>query len=359
MILTRSLRFWWLILPGFVACLILFRQVVPSVQPVVPLLPGVHIDCPINLELGELSAGEAAVARFAITNLGNQILTIDGVRSSCSCGTLERVIEQNFLSIQTLDIPPGESVPCAVRTVAKGIGSGVYGHTIRFRTNDADHPEFTVNIRYRVLSTGITLSPPQLVFGHIGVGTAEERTIEVRDGNLIPSRISSVTVDHPDRITANLEPTGIEPDLNELGKLIGLIRISANTKCNGPLATVIRVNFSDNKLVPQEIIVSGEVVPFVQVIPNQITLPRSTGNGPVYSADCRIHSIAPEMPVFTIESCPVGLKAELITDSEGLVKYLRITSDIRTSFRKEVIRLTANALNKTETLEVAVSTREE
>lgn len=122
-----------------------YFQAIPEVDNQTENRPKIEIK-PESFDFGEVNYGKVAEHVFLIKNLGNEILEIKRVATSCACTTAE--VEKDFLN-------PGEETNLSVR-YDTGAMSGPHGRgeqerTIYIKTNDPANPQVEVMIYANVI----------------------------------------------------------------------------------------------------------------------------------------------------------------------------------------------------------------
>lgn len=118
-----------------------YLQATPPATENQDRLPKVDIT-PQNFDFGEIKYGDIVSHKFTIKNLGNEILKIKRIATSCSCTSAEA---------SSLDINPNETAELLVTydtgLMVKGPhGIGKQQRVIYIKTNDPVHPQIEVTI---------------------------------------------------------------------------------------------------------------------------------------------------------------------------------------------------------------------
>ena len=112
--------------------------------------PRSSVDNPIY-NFGEVLKGSLVIHTFTLTNVGDETLTINRVRTSCGCTTT---------TLSNTSLAPGESVGLEAVFDTWGYGGRVL-KSIFVETNDPDTPRLTLRL------TGVVKEPEPY---HIAVG---------------------------------------------------------------------------------------------------------------------------------------------------------------------------------------------
>jgi hypothetical protein len=325
-VLRRSLRFWWL-LPLTMSVLVglWWHSGTEAIRQrwAVAISRPPAVEYPTVIELGERTASESVVSRFEIRNRGGQELLLDQVRASCSCSTFEREVDGTFEPVQELRVPPGESVELALRLNARTLGAGTFQKTVSFLTNDPTHPEGQITLVFTTRTGGVQVRPGAVAFGTVPIGREARRTVEVSDPDLTPQTVARVTSADPDRVAVRWVPAG-SAERSESAPLLGRLELTANTARPSLLDTAITVAFTDPKIEPLTVRVTGRVAPRVQFSPEAPLLPVSSGDGPVYAVTCAVRCQDNRPIGLELESASPGLSAELPTGPDAPVRAVQI-----------------------------------
>jgi len=112
--------------------------------------PRSSVDNPVY-DFGEVLKGSLVIHTFALTNVGDETLTINRVRTSCGCTTT---------TLSNTSLAPGESVGLESVFDTWGYGGRVL-KSIFVESNDPDTPRLTLRL------TGVVKEPEPY---HIAVG---------------------------------------------------------------------------------------------------------------------------------------------------------------------------------------------
>jgi hypothetical protein len=135
----------------------------------VTLASGPRVVVPHSVhDFGEVRAGEIVRHLFLVENPGNQPLTLAPVRNECGC-TAE-VGSHGTLAA-------GDRTYIAVSVDTTGL-AGSRTRSAVFKTNDPTRPEVELVLRGKVVAD-VEAKPSTVFFGHVPVGAAVSRSIEV------------------------------------------------------------------------------------------------------------------------------------------------------------------------------------
>lgn len=263
------------------------------------------------------------VSRFEVRNRGGQELVIGQVRSSCSCGSLEREVNGGFEPLQELRLPPGGHAELVVRLVVRTDGPGTFKQTVSFATTDPVRPEAQIALVFRTASGGVRTHPNAVQFGRVYVGQEARQVVEVFDRDRSPQEVARVVSENPERVAVRWIPAS-SPERGDEGLLLGRIEVVANAARPRLLDGAVTVAFADPKIEPLTIMVSGRVAPRVEVTPESLVLPLSGGRSSLYTATCLVRGPEGQPLSLEIESASPGLTAEA-PGAAGPVRTVRIT----------------------------------
>lgn len=131
--------------------------------------PNLQVDNP-KYDFGEVFQGEKVLHVFEFVNEGDEMLTIDRVRSSCGC-TAALVSERN--------IPPGGKGELQANFDSTRFRDAV-SKTISLYSNDPVRPIVQLQIKGKVLET-VTVLPSQVNFGTVAAQKPLISTVLLRN----------------------------------------------------------------------------------------------------------------------------------------------------------------------------------
>jgi hypothetical protein len=274
---------------------------------------GPLLDMPPRLELGEQQYGTIVISPFRVSNRGRAELTIDHIRSTCSCSGLERVDGDHFVRVEKLKIPPEGGVDLVVRMVVNGRVGGPHRSAISFDTNDAQHPSARLEVDIQKVAAGLQTSPSCVELGEVVLGQERRQTIELRDSAIGSRTIKQVSTSDADQIAVKLLPVETDhgnPDDHSFGVLKGRVEVVFQPKRLGPVNERIEVRLDDERSSATVIPVRGSVAAPVQVSPNPLVLPRQSDAGPIFEGRCVCRSTQGKPIKVRVESIPEGLSVK-------------------------------------------------
>lgn len=351
-------RNWWLLLP-VLAGAIGFGWGTGAFEPIRITLPGSPpaIDYPAVLDLGERTVNELVTSQFQIVNHGGQELVITHVKASCSCGKLEREIDNRSEAIKEMRLSPGERADMVVHTSIRANAAGTYNQTIAFRTNDPTQPEGRITLVFRTPSGGLRVYPTAVQFGRLLIGQKSRRMVDILDQDQHPQEVTNVVSADPDRVAIRWIPAKTK-ERRGGAMLLGQVEVVPNTDKQSLLDTAVRIEFANPKIQAATIHISGRVRRKVEVTPESLVLPLSSQSGPVYTGNCLVR-LADERPWrLEIDSVPPGLKVALPEAPQSGTQVVRITwepsSGTVRGATKKTVHLRAKAGMESQTIQIPV-----
>ncbi len=266
------------------------------------------------VDLGPREIGTVAHGQVTIANRGGGELLVEQIRSSCGCAGLERAVGDKLQQVETLRLGPGEKAELVVRVSVRGEVNQPYRFVLTARTNDPTRPEAAVEVVIPKVGGGITTTPATVAFGKVVVGDTARQTLDLFDSAAKPRKVVKVATVDPERLSARLMPvpdSSSEEARSQAGRLIGRVEVTLRGDRPGPAGNELRIELDEEGRGPQAVSVSGQVVPPVEVIPQRLTLPRSSGTGPVYYAQCVCRCAKGEAVVLRPSSVPAGLRVDI------------------------------------------------
>ena len=292
-----------------------------------PRTPVPAIDCPDVVDLGDGDLGEIAVKRLTITNTGDSELLISKVRSSCSCSGLELDGGSHALSFTEVSIAPGEAKKFVVRLSVRGNPGESVRQSVHFETNDPARPavEFDVVVpRVR----GISCSPTSVVAGAVPVGKTVRHRVSLREYATAGLKLERVECDPKSSVQVQSlthTDTTAETGWHDVSQFE--VCVTANE--SGPINTMVTLHLKrDNTSLTFALPVSANAVRPVEVSPKTLRLPRSSDDGPVYTAECFCRCTEGSFSSLEVASADSGLRAEVLAGSaDSPVRLVRVTYD--------------------------------
>ncbi|MGI8979756.1 MAG: hypothetical protein ACR2FY_11080 [Pirellulaceae bacterium] len=291
---------------------------------------GPVLECPETLDLGERELGEVALSRFTVANRGGGQLEITAVRSNCSCTGLEQELEGVFVRVESLRLSAGEKAELLMRVVVTGTPGRPTRNGVRFRTNDPDRPEMSIEAAVSKVKAGVTTIPTSASFGTLPMGAEGRQVLDVYDSADKPRAIERVVSRNPNLVSVRILPTSEEHPIStdrKLGVQIGRLEVIAVTTLPGPLTNEIEIYLQGEYRPPTVIEVSGRVAAAVEVSPSFLVLPRASEAGPIYFGECVCRSTDGKKFTLTADSPQVGLNVELETPATDSTQGVRIQWD--------------------------------
>lgn len=133
-------------------------------------------------DFGTIEPDQVLEHKFPIKNVGDAALTIDGLRSSCGCVTLE---------MSSLEIPPGGAADLVAQINAEHYGGPSPNISAYVYANDPEH-EITVFNVVAEITPEFVIEPETLDFGTVVKGSESSRSFRLRQTWREPVKIASL-----------------------------------------------------------------------------------------------------------------------------------------------------------------------
>jgi hypothetical protein len=308
------------------------------------------IDCPAKLDLGEHEKGDIVVVPFTIANRGGGELLIDEITSNCSCTGMEREENGGYKKLQSLRLKSGEEAHLVMRVFVGGVPLGsTMNNLVEFHTNDPEKPTTQIEVLVTRVTGGVITSPESVVFGTVSVGSKVRQTIDVRDPNPTPRTITRVRNTGSDQISVKLlPPSGLlnPTETKPHGTLVGILEVSLEANRPSSLNATLLIEVAGREGKPDSLPVVGKVAALFEMSPSLIVLPRSSNNGPIYSATCVCRGIAGKPLSLTVDTSPQGMTAKVLPESASGERTVEIAWDPKSggdnaSGQRQIIRFRA------------------
>lgn len=203
-----------------------------------------------------------------IRNTGKAPLTIDKIRSSCSCSGLEEVVNGKYMLSPSYSIDPGNEKKFVARFLVKTLPEIGFNHTIYFLTNDPNYPEAKITFSIKQINYGCFAVPGAISNDHALYGSnVVSNVILFFDKNTINSKISygsndanvlsikELDVDKADRQFGEVARYEITFNCKKLGQLVGSIDFKLGG--NKIISVPYRINSVDEHIVnPSSILIN-------------------------------------------------------------------------------------------------------
>jgi hypothetical protein len=289
------------------------------------------IDCPAKLDLGEHEKGEIVVAPFTIANRGGGELLINEITSNCGCTGMEREENGGYKRLQSLRLKSGEEAHLVMRVSVGGVPLGsTMDNLVEFHTNDPEKPTARIEVLVTRVTGGVLTSPESVVFGTVAVGSKVQQTIDILDPNPTPRTITRVTSTGSDQICVKLLPPSGPPKQTETkpnGTLVGRLEVSLEANRPSSINATLLIEVAGREGKPDSLPVVGTVAALFEISPSLIVLPRSSNNGPIYSATCVCRGIAGKPITLTVDSSPKEVTAKVLPESASGERTVEIAWD--------------------------------
>jgi len=204
-----------------------------------------------------------------IRNTGKAPLTIDKIRSSCSCSGLEEVVGGKYKLSPSYSIDPGAEKKFAARFLVKTLPELGFNHTIYFLTNDPYCPEAKITFSIKKVNHGCFAVPGSVSHDHALYRSVvvskvtlfcDKNTItgkityESNDANILS--IKELDVDKADRQYDEVARYEIKFKCMKIGQLSGSIVFKLGDK--NIISVPYKINSVDEYVIsPSSIIINN------------------------------------------------------------------------------------------------------
>lgn len=265
---------------------------------------------PTFLNLGPRDKGDVAVGRFEIQNAGRGELTVERFGTSCSCAGVEMERDGQFVKVRSIRIAPGARTELAVRmSVGAPIGES-QPVTIMFRTSDPARPVGKIDLVVPLVTGGIFSSPRAVVLGRVQVGAEAKQIVNLYDASALSRRVVRARSTRPERFDVRLLPPPEQKGpLDSKQQIVARLEVLAQSKKPGRLEGDIEIYLEGEKLSPDTIPITGEVVSGVSCSPSLVAIPRYSEGQKIYRAEVSIQGDGQEIVDVRVLSTPQGIGA--------------------------------------------------
>ena len=280
-------------------------------------------DAPAAVDTGDAEVGELAIARLTIANRGGGELVLEDIRTNCSCTGLERIDGDNFVAVSELRLGPGETVAVAVRVSVRQATNAPIRYAVRFRTSDPTQPEASIVITVPRSLLGLSVTPTDITFGSVPVGSDVREVIAVYDPRAPTRRIERIAA------TSNRVVARVLPDDANLAtdtrRPLGRVEVVVRTDRPGSVDESIEVILTGAGRQPDPVRVSGRVSSPVEVSPPSVVLPVASGSGPIDHCTCVVRSTRGEALDIKVLAHPTFIAVDVVpSDGLAVVRQVRV-----------------------------------
>jgi hypothetical protein len=268
-----------------------------------------------TVDLGEKPPRKVVPVEFALANDGWVPLEVSRIATDCGCMNVEQFVGGEYRAVTALTVPPRTSVALRAQLAVTGTKGTRVRRVVRFSTNDPEAPEAETEIVASV-AAGLVSVPEHAILPAKPAGEAASAILLFLDEDPASAgqalRFASSA---PERIRARALPRDQWPDalaLPSFGKRVAVVEVLV-TPPTGPgrFAGEIQVFDRDKHEPTLTIPVGVEWVTAVQAYPATLTLPRQTGDGPVYAGRCVCRGPDGKALNVAAESVPEGLRVRV------------------------------------------------
>jgi hypothetical protein len=315
-----------------------------------------------TIDLGPREYGQLVDASFVVANRGASELVLDEFRLSCSCNSLERRKNGEYLRIKSIRLGPKERADLRLRFVARAPVGGEMSTAIHYHSNDPARAQGSILLTIPKVTGGVITSPNPVAFGTVTTGSTPCILVEVRDRAAMPRSIKRVLSSNPELFTARWVARGLPEDRHpSIGDeiLLGRIEITLQKQKPGPIDGNVKIFLNEDQRKPDLLPVAGRVAAAVEALPSAIVLPRNSSKGPLYFASCICKSTSGAPLTLQLDEAPpeVSVILSQVRDCPG-VQMARIEwkpgVGLSTSQAKKRIVFRARVGDQETTLEIPI-----
>ena len=139
-----------------------------------------------DFNFGQIFKGQKIEHIFEFENLGEDILNIGKVKTSCGCTAA-------MLTNNT--IPPGKTGEIKA-IFSSGSFTGNVTKSISVISNDPDHPSYKLTI-YGEIIEDVTIKPKNIDFGSVYIGEKTDKTVTIKSQTMADFKIKNITTSKP------------------------------------------------------------------------------------------------------------------------------------------------------------------
>lgn len=247
-----------------------------------------------NLNWDEAEILSRKSGQVVLRNQTDSPIRVTDIRFTCGCINVTRPLDGKSVRVRTLDLPPRGSVSLLVELETRGLPGSPVRQRITFVTDRPDQQEVHVESLIKRVTGGVSGVPSALPLGRLVLGSIVTNEVEVVDSAECPRRIREVTSSHPNLLAAELLSTPHAPYL-EKGQKVGTVigRLRLRFLCNelGMHRAKALVHLAEESRAPDQVEVSAEVVPAVELSPSCAVLPRRVQDRDEYHTQISCRSI--------------------------------------------------------------------
>lgn len=167
------------------------------------------LEFPGEIQFGIRETGEVAEAPVVLHNVGESELSIQNIRSSCTCSGLIKYLDDGtrFERVTGLRLAPGQSVELAVRINVGRPSDEPVHNIISFDTNDPQLPSGTIVTILSSILGSLRTIPGEIVFESLAGSKPVSQVLWIVDDSRSgPRSVGRVTTNDPNRVRAELLP---------------------------------------------------------------------------------------------------------------------------------------------------------
>lgn len=327
-----------------------------------------RIEVATTIDVGEQISGSTLDLPIVVHNSGSMPLNLHGFWGSCTCVSLLARANGETTCLDRATIAPGDSFEIAAQVRVRNTDPGPFRTLIAFETNDPRRPSVQLEIVGRVKGR-LLLFPTELELASYTPAERFCQTIQVYNLGLDhPGEIGEVVGDPAENVvikeirrTSDLT-TG---DDSPLGRLVAEVDLEVVGPAKpGTLESCVKLQVAENDGKVLSLPVRVILRPRVEVTPSVVVLPRVTGAGLSYSAECVCTGRDGELLDLAAVEVPDGMEV-VLKEPEGssnarvmVISWVGHESDPHVSSpRFETLRLFAEGSKFKQPIDIPVTVK--
>lgn len=260
--------------------------------------------------------GSEAVARVCVDNAGSVPVEITGFAASCACIDLRDAATGPITRSDRIAIAPGARAELLLTVRALGQGGHRLTSSFSFSTTDAECPTVTIPVVIEKVIREAYSNPERVVFGTYRCGEIPSAAVSIHSDTIKTVRSISARCEDPSvRVAvvgdAQSGPRPANPSAGDLST-VASVRIEVDGSSARTIDTAVVVDILDAERAHTfSIPVTCAIVPAVEVMPQQLALPRRGSAGPIYEGAAVVHSSRGEFDSLIPAAPPAGIELEV------------------------------------------------
>lgn len=281
-----------------------------------------------EIHLGTKKIGEIAYIEFPVKNLGGKKLEIFDIKTDCSCSSLEILTPKGMEPVSKVFVPPKTTIKLAMRIAVRGGALQKKTYRIFFSTNDTKCQQASIffiidEIRH------FQITPNEVFFGETPLGKQVSQDIFVDNIGMGNYKLDKIEIkDNFNFSIKNFPLADIRPEFIPSDTRMAKIKVFFIGKNPGVYKTDLELYFSNETETVKDIVpIRCEILENVSITPSDLTLPRNSLKGPVYSARISLKIAGEGALVPNLKTVPNGISIKPLKDQGGKILFFDITVD--------------------------------